>query len=250
MAPDVVRIAAPVGDQARGEALSVFMADRTPIVPSRGHCRFAVSDFDEPWSKSFRAPAAREWLSLEWPGESHHCAAGAARTAKLARRAKSRMPGVKRRPPSSALAGLGRPLLRCLNSGIHAVAVCWRKGVNIVSTPLRACRPRLTASQGIEDQRQQQQRRQSKQDGGLVQFVRQQEPDPDSVLAWHEAHVALASFCGDRSSPLQSFTRELLRNDVTNQAMSRQALLRGHPSQAPSQTAAVIKARPGTMRVA
>jgi hypothetical protein len=42
MAPDVVHIAAPVGDQARGEALSVFMADRTPIVASRGHRRFAV----------------------------------------------------------------------------------------------------------------------------------------------------------------------------------------------------------------
>jgi hypothetical protein len=43
---------------------------------------------------------------------------------------------------------IGQPLLRCLTSGIHAVAMCWRKGVDIVSTPLRACRPRLTASQG------------------------------------------------------------------------------------------------------
>jgi hypothetical protein len=71
MAPDIVGIAALIGDQFRGEALSVFMADQAPIVASRGHCRFAVSDFDEPWSKSFRAPAAREWLSLEWPRESH-----------------------------------------------------------------------------------------------------------------------------------------------------------------------------------
>jgi hypothetical protein len=55
---------------------------------------------------------------------------------------------------------IGQPLLRCLNSGIHAVAVCWRKGVDIVSTPLRAYRPRLTASQGVEDQRQQQQQQQ------------------------------------------------------------------------------------------
>jgi len=51
----------------------------------------------------------------------------------------------KERPPSSALAGLGQPLLRCLNSGIHANAPA-------------ACRPRLTASPqggGDQDQRQQ-----------------------------------------------------------------------------------------------
>jgi hypothetical protein len=36
-------------------------------------------------------------------------------------------------------ADIGQPLLRCLNSGIHALAM---------SPPLRACRPRLSASQG------------------------------------------------------------------------------------------------------
>lgn len=37
-----------------------------------------------------------ESLPLAWPGESSHCAAGAAQTAQLARRAQGRMPGVKK----------------------------------------------------------------------------------------------------------------------------------------------------------
>ena len=40
--------------------------------------------------------------------------------------------------------GIGQLLLRCLNSGIHAVAMCWRKGADILSTPLRASRPGKT----------------------------------------------------------------------------------------------------------
>jgi hypothetical protein len=44
---------------------------------------------------------------------------------------------------------LGQPLLRCLNSGIHAVAMCWRKGIGIhADARCAACRPRLTAAQG------------------------------------------------------------------------------------------------------
>ena len=40
----------------------------------------------------FHSPQASESLSLAWPRESNDCAAGAARTAKLARRAKGRSP--------------------------------------------------------------------------------------------------------------------------------------------------------------
>ena len=40
----------------------------------------------------FNSPQASESLSLAWPRESNHCAAGAARTARLARRAKGRSP--------------------------------------------------------------------------------------------------------------------------------------------------------------
>ena len=48
----------------------------------------------------FRPPSmAAESLSLACARESNHCAAGAARTAKPARRAKGRMPGVKRTHP-------------------------------------------------------------------------------------------------------------------------------------------------------
>ena len=42
-----------------------------------------------------RAPVAVQFVPDELSGESNHCAAGAARTAKLARRAEGRMPGVK-----------------------------------------------------------------------------------------------------------------------------------------------------------
>jgi hypothetical protein len=34
---------------------------------------------------------------------------------------------------------IGQPLLRCLNSGIHALAMCWRKGIGIL--PMPAARP-------------------------------------------------------------------------------------------------------------
>jgi hypothetical protein len=94
-----------------------------------------------------RAPGSRPAVFVPLHGASHfplrgheksnHCAAGAARTAKPARRAEGRMLGVKRRSPRLALAGLraaspsrgrafrqhiGQLLLRCLNSGIHVLA--------------------------------------------------------------------------------------------------------------------------------
>ena len=67
--------------------------------------------------------------------------------------------------PAWRLSGLGQPLLRCLNSGIHALAVPGksvsrgrafrtgilpvRKGIDIlVDARYAACRPRLTAAQG------------------------------------------------------------------------------------------------------
>ncbi len=57
------------------------------------------------------------------------------------------MPGVKERPLHLVLAGLGQLLLRCLSLGIHALDM---------STPLQACRPRLTAAQKMEGQKQEQ----------------------------------------------------------------------------------------------
>ncbi len=68
--------------------------------------------------QSFRAPAAPESLSL--------CVA------------KEKVTQEKGHP-TWRLPGIGPPLLRCLNSGIHAVALCWRKGVDLLSTP--AARP-------------------------------------------------------------------------------------------------------------
>ena len=50
--------------------------------------------------------------------------------------------------PTWRLPGIGQLLLHCLNSGIHVVAMYWRKVIGIMSIPLRACRPRLTAAQG------------------------------------------------------------------------------------------------------
>ena len=40
-------------------------------------------------------------------------------------------------------------LLRCSTSDIHVLAMYWRKGMDFLSIPLRACRPRLTAAQGL-----------------------------------------------------------------------------------------------------
>ncbi len=82
------------------------------------------------------------------------------------------MPGVKRKitkekgHPTWRLPPIGQLLLRCLNSGIHALAMGgksvsrgrafrqgilpWRKGADIpVGSRCAACRPRLTAAQGL-----------------------------------------------------------------------------------------------------
>jgi len=53
-----------------------------------------------------------------------------------------------REPVPGFSTGLGQLLLRCLNSGIHALACPDEKESTSMSTPLRACRPRLTAAQG------------------------------------------------------------------------------------------------------
>ena len=52
-----------------------------------------------------RLPAS-ESLSLAWPRESNHCAAGAARTAQLARRAQGRSPESREGHPDAAVSGL------------------------------------------------------------------------------------------------------------------------------------------------
>ena len=55
----------------------------------------------------------------------------------------------ERPPPTWRLPRIGQLLLHCLNSGIHAVAMYWRKGADIpVDSRYVACRPRLTAAQG------------------------------------------------------------------------------------------------------
>ncbi len=48
---------------------------------------------------------------------------------------------------------IGQPLLRCLNSDIHAVACPGEKEPTSMSTPLQACRPHLTAAQGPQVER-------------------------------------------------------------------------------------------------
>jgi hypothetical protein len=53
-----------------------------------------------------------------------------------------------REPGPGFSTGLGQLLLRCLNSVIHALACPGEKESTSMSTPLRACRPRLTAAQG------------------------------------------------------------------------------------------------------
>ena len=50
----------------------------------------------------FHSPQASESLSLAWPRESNHCAAGAARTAQLARRAQGRSPESREGHPTFA----------------------------------------------------------------------------------------------------------------------------------------------------
>jgi hypothetical protein len=112
---------------------------------------------------------------------NNHCAAGAARTAKPARRAKGRMPEVtEKATPLGACRPSGNRSLRCLNSGILALAMggksvsrgrAFRQHIPVLTKrnrlratapalpqlrhPCRrhadsryaACRPRLTAAQ-------------------------------------------------------------------------------------------------------
>ena len=144
-----------MGCRWRVEGVSAAPRQRWPIV-----CNVCSRK-----SKCFRAPSAPESPSLGSPRESNHCAAGAARTAKPARRAEGRMPGVKRKRPSSALAGHSARQVREPRPGFSTVHSATAPALLYLRHPCRRhalakrhrhpCRcpcgphrPRLTASQG------------------------------------------------------------------------------------------------------
>jgi len=93
------------------------------VIPAQAGTHFDLAVFVEtcrPYPGRFSARCrGRVTFSFQSQRESNHCAAGAARTAKPARRAKGRMPGVKRRAlPRSELT---RELVRF--AGIFRVGI-------------------------------------------------------------------------------------------------------------------------------
>jgi hypothetical protein len=95
-------------------------------------------DFFSERARAFRPPAEGESLSLAWPRPRLE----RGRTAKLARRAEGRMPGVRESNqregrPTWRLPGIRQLLLRCSDSGIHAVACPCEKEPTSCRFPLR-----------------------------------------------------------------------------------------------------------------
>ena len=100
--------------------------------------------------KDFRAPSAREQLSLEWPRESHQ--------------RKARLLGACRAAPDKSVSR-GRAFDRasgnrsCVAPASMPSPALTKRSRHPCRLPCGPCRPGLTASQGNEDQRQRQRQR-------------------------------------------------------------------------------------------
>jgi len=115
------------------------------VIPAKAGIALAVAYFE---AKSFRAPSEHESLSLACPRESNQREGHPAwRLPGAARQVREPGPGFSTVPRATApaLPQLRHPSRR-----------------HVLSIPLRACRPRLTAAQGIGDQERRAEQERSK----------------------------------------------------------------------------------------